>query len=489
MAIYRGDGGAGDATNDISINQITELSSDAQTAAIAAASSATSASLSASAASTSATNAANSATSAGTSATNAASSASAASTSASNASTSETNAAASETAAAASETAAALSETAAAASETNAASSASSASTSASTATTQASNAATSATNAANSASAASTSETNAATSESNASTSATNAGISETNAAASYDAFDDRYLGSKTSDPTLDNDGDTLLTGALYYNSSANNMRFYNGVSWDVLQNYTHPDHTGDVTSSGDGITTIAAGAVTNAKLANMATSRIKGRTTAGTGDPEDLTATQVRTLLNVADGANAYSHPNHSGEVTSTGDGAQVVTVSAITNKTALTSGLAATDEFLVNDGGVIKRMDVSVLAELFLRTDNTGNKSVDGNPYLAQETLTDGATITWTPTNGTEAFVTLGGNRTLALNAVPPAGTWLTLMVRQDGTGSRTLAYSATYFNFGDEGTPVLSTGANRYDVLSFRSNGTRCHFIGIKLGFTA
>ena len=183
MAIYRGDGGAGDATNNITINQITELSSDAQAAAIAAASSATDAETSASAASTSTTNAANSATSAGTSATNAASSASSASTSASNASTSETNAAASETAAAASEAAAALSETAAAASETNAASSASSASTSASTATTQATNAATSATNAATSASAASTSETNAATSETNAATSETNAATSATSA------------------------------------------------------------------------------------------------------------------------------------------------------------------------------------------------------------------------------------------------------------------------------------------------------------------
>jgi len=183
MAIYRGDGGAGDATNDITINQITELSSETQIYADAAASSATDAETSASEASTSATNAANSATSAGTSATNAASSASSASTSASNASTSETNAAASETAAAASEAAAALSETAAAASETNAASSASSASTSASTATTQATSAATSATNAATSASAASTSETNAATSETNAATSETNAASSATSA------------------------------------------------------------------------------------------------------------------------------------------------------------------------------------------------------------------------------------------------------------------------------------------------------------------
>jgi hypothetical protein len=57
----------------------------------------------------------------------------------------------------------------------------------------------------------------------------------------------------------------------------------------------------TGDVTGSGTGsfAATIANDAVTNAKLANVATSTIKGRVTAGTGDPEDLTGTQATTLL----------------------------------------------------------------------------------------------------------------------------------------------------------------------------------------------
>lgn len=59
-------------------------------------------------------------------------------------------------------------------------------------------------------------------------------------------------------------------------------------------------PALTGDVTSTvGTVATTIANDAVTNAKLANMATATIKGRTTAGTGDPEDLTATQATALL----------------------------------------------------------------------------------------------------------------------------------------------------------------------------------------------
>lgn len=60
----------------------------------------------------------------------------------------------------------------------------------------------------------------------------------------------------------------------------------------------------TGDVTAAqGSNATTIANNAVTNAKLADMANSTIKGRTTAGTGDPEDLTAAQAKSILGLGD------------------------------------------------------------------------------------------------------------------------------------------------------------------------------------------
>ena len=131
-------------------------------------------------------------------------------------------ASASQIAAATSATNAATSATSASNSATAAASSASSASSSASTATTQASNASTSASNASTSASNAATSETNAAT--------------SATNAANSYDSFDDRYLGSKSSAPSVDNDGNALLTGALYWNSTSNTMNVWNGSAWAGL-------------------------------------------------------------------------------------------------------------------------------------------------------------------------------------------------------------------------------------------------------------
>lgn len=65
---------------------------------------------------------------------------------------------------------------------------------------------------------------------------------------------------------------------------------------------NYVHPNHTGDVTSSGDGATIIANNAVTNAKLAQVATSTIKGRVTASVGNVEDLSGSQARGVLALA-------------------------------------------------------------------------------------------------------------------------------------------------------------------------------------------
>jgi len=56
--------------------------------------------------------------------------------------------------------------------------------------------------------------------------------------AATTYDSFDDRYLGAKSSDPSVDNDGATLIDGALYFNTSANNLRVYDlgNTTWIAI-------------------------------------------------------------------------------------------------------------------------------------------------------------------------------------------------------------------------------------------------------------
>jgi hypothetical protein len=166
--------------------------------------------------------------------------------------TARTGAEAAQSASAVSASAAAASQLAAAASQSAAAASQSAAATSATNASNSASAASTSATNASNSASAASTSATNASNSASAASTSATNASNSasaalaaQTAAELAYDNFDDRYLGAKAADPTLDNDGNALVTGAFYFNTGAAGIRIWNGSAWVVI------------TSSGDLLST----------------------------------------------------------------------------------------------------------------------------------------------------------------------------------------------------------------------------------------
>ena len=82
----------------------------------------------------------------------------------------------------------------------------------------------------------------------------------------------------------------------------------------------------------------------------------------------------------------------------------------------------------------------------------------------------TLTDGATITPDFSANNFFTVTLGGNRTLANPTNITAGTSGVIFVNQDATGSRTLAYG-TYWKFPSGIAPTLTTTANAVDILAF------------------
>ena len=139
-----------------------------------------------------------------------------------------------------------------------------------------------------NSVAAAALSETNAAASASTASTQATNAASSATSAAASYDSFDDRYLGTKSSDPSVDNDGDALVDGALYFNTTNNVMMVYDlgNTTWNRTTP-TSSDQTKINTVSG-----IQANVTTVAGISSNVTTvaGISSDVTAVAGDATDI-------------------------------------------------------------------------------------------------------------------------------------------------------------------------------------------------------
>jgi hypothetical protein len=85
-------------------------------------------------------------------------------------------------------------------------------------------------------------------------------------------------------------------------------------------------------------------------------------------------------------------------------------------------------------------------------------------------ASQTLTDAATIATDASLGEICVVTLGGNRTLGTPTNPMGGQRLVYLVKQDGTGNRTLAYSAA-FTFGSSTTPVVNPTASATTLLEF------------------
>ena len=432
MAIYRGNGGAGDATGGVTVNEVTALviraedaTVESEASATASAASATSSATSASASATSATNSATSASQSATSATNSANSATASATSATNSANSATASASSATASAASaanaassatdaqtaQVAAETAQTASEAAQAAAATSASNASTSASSASTSASNASSSATASANSATASASSATdsaNSATSSANSATasaaSASSAASSAAAAAASLDSFDDRYLGAKASAPTLDNDGNALVTGALYYDTTEGGMFVYDGAQW------------------------IAASSASQAILTVYKFTATSGQTTfTGVDDNAatlSYTAGSIIVTLNgiFLEGGDDYTAT----------DGVNVV----------LSAGATTSDEINIYAFNTFDVANVQAIGDdryVRLTTDQTvaGIKTLSSNPVLSAGTangvtylngskvLTSGSALTFDGTN----FATTGSgtlkNLLLSSGTLPAAG----------------------------------------------------------------
>lgn len=280
----------------------------------------------------------------------------------------------------------------------------------------------------------ASTNATNAAASASAAAASESSAAASAAAAAASLDNFDDRYLGAKSSNPTVDNDGNPLVVGALYYRTTVTvGMKVYDGTQWleasaaqqAALVTYEYVATAGQTTFSGPD-----ANALTLAYIAGGLIVSLNG---AVLRPGDDFTATNGTSIVLASaaalnDKLNVYSFSSFN--VANTYTQAQ---------SDSRYAQLAAAQTFTAAQRGAIT-------------------------------TLTDGATITADFATTNHFQVTLGGNRTLANPSNQTAGQSGAIRIVQDGTGSRTLAYGSNW-KFPAGAAPVLTTSANAVDILVY------------------
>ena len=169
---------------------------------------------------------------------------------------------------------------------------------------------------------------------------------------------------------------------------------------------------------------------------------------------------------------------------------DGADVnikdggTTILSFTNSSSdavITAGVQDKDIiFKGDDGG-------SAVTSLTLDMSNSGAAIFSAAAYNAEATLTDASTISWNAITQPVAKVTLGANRTLGAASGGVAGAFISLLIIQDGTGSRTVSWNAAY-EFAEDTAPTLTTTASKGDLFVFRYNGSKWLEVGRNLALT-
>jgi len=156
---------------------------------------------------------------------------------------------------------------------------------------------------------------------------------------------------------------------------------------------------------------------------------------------------------------------------QVGAQGDGATFSSLNLTTTPLAVGSGGTGATSF--TSGSLLKGSGTSAVTVATAGTDYPGLATAQTFTAAQRGTitaLTDGATITPNFATSNNFSVTLGGNRTLANPTNQTAGQSGVIVITQDGTGSRTLAYGSN-FKFPGGTAPTLTTTANAVDVLAY------------------
>ncbi len=326
-----------------------------------------------------------------------------------------------------------VSQNAAAASATAAASSASGASTSASTATTKASEASTSAT-------ASETSKT--------ASVAAKDAAL------AALDSFDDRYLGSKSGAPTVDNDGDALAAGMLYFDTTSDSMKVYEGSAWvnayaSLSGALLATNNLSDLNNAGTARTNLGLGTAATTAASAYATAaqgtKVDGIEASATADQTD---TEIRTAVESASDSNVFTDADHtklnaieaSADVTDTtnvtASGALMDSeLTAIASVKALNQGVATTNS------PTFSNLTLSGTDSVKVPSGTTAQRPSSGvaGMFRYSSTLSafEGYTTEWGEIGG-------GGSADLTLNSFTGDGSDVTFSLSSATIENNTLVY---------------------------------------------
>jgi hypothetical protein len=212
------------------------------------------------------------------------------------------------------------------------------------------------------------------------------------------------------------------------------------------------------------------------------------------------------IGTKLNIADSANGYVTPAQLAAKTfdTTSLSNRINLKASAANVAILTTNVASNTASITANTAEIN-LKAPIASPSFTGTVTTGEintgvlsaTSITTPVYASTpQALTAGATINWNPALGLNASVTLDQNSTLSFTNTPNVGSYGTVVLTQDGTGSRTIAIpiiaNVTNKVLGSTSTSTvtLSTAANSKDILNFYYDGTNCYWnIGQGYGATA
>ena len=151
----------------------------------------------------------------------------------------------------------------------------------------------------------------------------------------------------------------------------------------------------------------------------------------------------------------------------------------------------GLTLGSTAISSTAAEINYNDISTLgtsaASKTLTADANGLTKITGAVLNVEDTLTDASTISWDVIASPVAKVTLGANRTLGSASGGVTGQFISILIIQDGTGSRTVTWNAAY-EFASDTAPTLTTTANLGDLFVFRYNGSKWLEVGRNLALT-